>query len=100
VHGRTATPFIGMIHDIIMDQREIMENLDGESCGQRIFVLGAEDSAGREEQYRAKTLSAAPKYIPNGIVQTGRFSLQNEFAEMLVDPVPEHLDFVPCAKFI
>ena len=53
----------GIVHDVVVQQREVVEHLDGRSCGQRLLHVVGEDAAGERQQHGAEAFAAPGERI-------------------------------------
>ena len=58
-----AAPHGGVVHDVVVQQREVVEHLDGRSCGQRLLHVVGEDAAGERQQHGAEAFAAPGERI-------------------------------------
>ncbi len=85
MNSRPATALHCVIHDVVMDERKVVEHLGSESGRKSIVVVGAGDSCSEHEQRRAKTLSAAGQNVAHGLIQFCRMLLRNECREFMIN---------------
>lgn len=69
VEGRSATPFVVVIHarEIVVHEAVGVDELEGEGGRERILGLRAEGSAGGEAQDGADALAAAEERVAHGV---------------------------------
>ena len=53
----------GVVHDVVVQQREVVEHLDGRSRGQRLLHVVGEDAAGERQQHGAEAFAAPGERI-------------------------------------
>ena len=80
----------GVVHDVVVQQREVVEHLDGRSRGQRLLHVVGEDAAGERQQHGAEAFAAPGERIADRGVEEFRFGRKFGLGEVIFDG-GEHL---------
>jgi hypothetical protein len=94
VDGGTPSAFRGLVHNIVVDEGEIMEDLHCKSSGQRTIHGAIERFRHEEQQGGANALALSPQHVLNRFVKDGGVPLGNDLRESLIDPSAEGRDVV------
>ena len=69
MHGRFAATGVGTVHDVVVQQREVVEHFDGESGRFGAVDLVAEQVAGHQQRDRTDSFAALFERIDDRSVQ-------------------------------
>ena len=73
VYCRAAASHIGVIHEVVVQQRVVVVGLQTDGCGHGAVEVFAVDAVGQQEKGGAQALSAFLKNILDGFVKTFGF---------------------------
>ena len=87
VDRRFAAAHGGIVHDVVVQQREVVEYLDGGGGGQRDVDVVGKQPARQQQQHRAQALAAARERIADRIVEPFGFGRQLTLSEIIFEKV-------------
>ena len=83
--GRVTPAHRRVVHDVVVQQREIMENLDGCRCRHGRLGLVGEDSAGKHQQHGTQPFPAHREGIADRCVQPAGFFGISDLSQIMFD---------------
>ena len=80
-----AAPHGGVVHDVVVQQREIVEHLDGRGCGQRLLHVVGKGAVGEHQQHRPQAFAASGQRIADRRIQELGFGREIGLCEEILD---------------
>ena len=100
MHGRLAPTHVRTVHDVVVQQREIMENLYGHRGRLRSVDPSAESRAGHQQGDRPDPLAALLERISDRLVQQARLARPFHRPELLLEDPLQFIERVHIPKYL
>ena len=82
---RLAPPHGGVVHDVVVQEREIVEHLDGRRRGKRLQRIVGEDAAREHDEHRPQPFAASGERIADRRVQQFGFGREFGLCQVILD---------------
>ena len=85
VNGGVAAPEVGIIHEVVVEQRVVMIGLQRTCRGQDAFRVVLIHVVDEEHKHGTYALASEGEYILDGLVERARLSVVGQLVEIRVD---------------
>lgn len=88
-----------MVHDIIMDEREVVKDFYGESCRERLFTIRPVTFCRKQEQNGPESFAFPLQDVPSWFVEFYRLFLVYKIGKCLIDECSKTLYMLSVRDF-
>ena len=99
VNGGLSAPHVSFVHDVVMDEREVVQHLESGGDVARLFWVAVEHVRGDAHQLRTQTLPWLHQYVRDWIIKVCRFLALKNFLKMLFDGIHDFAGFKNLQKY-